>query len=803
MRFALQCYVDEDLHAVFLPKRLLPLFKAGDTIEALTERLWNYAIDTVEQRGDALLEKSRWLVEVGRLGEARAVCEEALRLDPANPQLQQAAAEWEMAGIRAESESISSSATAEKRERLRRAESLVEQAIAQTAADFALWLLRAEIQMYEGRPRQAEDTLRKGWSLIAAAEKSSSINADSPENMETKDFAKLEARFVWALANLIVQQMENDSAGQPQRLDEFERLLQRLESLSVPAANVDYLRGRSLFAQQRWHSARQVLAEASREMDRRSSILGHLHLLLSKSNRRLGLFEQEVSVLRDAIENSRDSASIRLQMADLLRSHGEVSEASEWLEWLPVEDYGDASRLARVTILCEAARPPANRRPHVLEAAIQHAKRCGVPAAEMAFYEADVALLLQKPDEAGRILESLRDAQPDHPEAWVMLALFHARHPDGNGFAQANTILRNAEQHLGPDPSFFRARLIIVVNLPQAEAISALTQLAAEPLASLPSSADLAFELAAAFEHCGQITAAHHWFRMAANHAPINLRYRFESARLLAALGRWPEFENSLIQLGEIEGADGPLGGYLRAVAVIVAREQKILQQKEIQSAHEHLDAAEEARWRWYFVPLARSILLHLEHNREAAGLQREHAEQLAAAAGRTIRDTSPPSQALLGSEVFPVGEWTRDIMSQPLIAFYLDETSLTFVKFDESSGVNSEDAGRTAQLAFAGIDFERITLTSGNSGSAHEQAETRVTAGLRSIVDQVADSKSSISTRVFVVTLASLGLVLVVNTILFERVGPFWGLLILIPGSLITFPVCYICLSWFFQNFL
>ena len=306
--------------------------------------------------------------------------------------------------------------------------------------------LAARVEMGAGKPEAAESILRQGLERIAEPE------ARVP--------------LLGVLADFLIREGDHAGAG---------AAIEKLRADKANPAYVRYLEARVLAGEGRWREAAKVLDEIHVDLARIPELAFDADLLLARCCERLGEPDRRFAAMDRAVALRPKDPRARLGIAEALSAAGRVEESLSQYQAIEGEIPAARLGLARLLIIRNLRRPPAERDWREVDRALAAAEAAFPDAIEIPILRA--SSLDERGDLAGAA-QGLRLAisrSPKNEELPIALAN-HLALKERNPQAAAE-VLDRAEKALGDWVGLRLARANACVARGGREAIEAVDRL--------------------------------------------------------------------------------------------------------------------------------------------------------------------------------------------------------------------------------------------------------------------------------------------------------------------------------------
>ncbi|MGQ9504587.1 MAG: tetratricopeptide repeat protein [Thermogutta sp.] len=397
----------------------------------------------------------------------------------------------------------------------------------------------------------------------------------------------------WTLAGMYID------AG---RFADAERTIKDLEGVSYPPAQIEFLRGRLLVAQQQWFLAARKLESVRPDVTDSPDLLKQVDLLLGLCYGQLGNLDQAVSAYSKAMAQDPLWPQARLGRAIAYLELGRLEEAVN--EYRNLVQLGRASpqivlEFTRLLVLSYLNRPPQQRNWQEVNQWLTELEKDDKTKADATILRAEILVAEKQTEEAEKLLTASFEQSPK--EDSLGLALVSLRLQSGR-FSEAEQLLDQIEKESGQTLGILLSRARLAVRRTD-------EKLAKEKLLSIASAGkklpkeDYQRLLSTLITYAIQFSDfdnARRWTQELAQLSPNTLRVQLllfdlvMQARDVAGLGK------VLDDIARIEGK-GPIWHYGEAIRLYL--EAKGENRTLLQQALDHLSRAGTLRPNWMRVP--------------------------------------------------------------------------------------------------------------------------------------------------------------------------------------------------------
>jgi tetratricopeptide (TPR) repeat protein len=385
----------------------------------------------------ALLARARYWKEAGALDRAEKDVAEAAVLAPAESAVILASADLALERARSATGQARQKSLDEGRRTLERGSRLHPQAV-------AIYLALARLELEAGRPAQAVACLVRADKAVPDA---------VPEKSD----------LLWNLANLLLG--EGREAGP---------VIAKLSERAFPAAQLGFLRARSLVNQGEWLPAVRHLEQIYPALGSAAELTKQADLLLGRCYTQLGNADQQYAAFCRVVETEPLNVTACLGMASALLALNKLDDAIVAYRKVIPQAPAAAVRVAQLMTLQNLRLPPEQRRWQEVELILDQAPRAGAAQVEATIARARVLALQGRFDEARGLLTAARDHDPNEVKLWVALAELAGDEGKPDALLAA---LDRAKQRLGDRVELRLARCRFWAERGGSQAVTALHEL--------------------------------------------------------------------------------------------------------------------------------------------------------------------------------------------------------------------------------------------------------------------------------------------------------------------------------------
>ncbi len=548
-------------------RRVIDLKK--DYIPAYAQLAGTYRHDLKQpEQGDEWITKM--VLTVGDSGEAYAVAASYFY----SAQNYEAALKWADEAHRKDSSNLEillvAADSARRLGQLDRAEKFAQEAIAVSPESPDPYSVYAATQFAKGNQDAAIKTLEEAASKV-----------------------KDKGPVYWTLASMQIDAL---------RLSDAEQTIERLEAVSYPRAQVEFLRGRLLTAKQQWFLAARKLESVRPDVANSPDLVKQVDFLLGVCYGQMGNLDQSVASYSKAMTQDPLWPQARLGRAMAFLELGRLDEAVN--EYRNVVQLGKATPQAvleftRLLVLSTLSKPAQERDWREVQQWLDALEKDDTTKADAVILRAEILTAEKRLQDAEQLLQSHLSQDPKNDS--LALALVALKLQAGDP-AEASRLLDQIEKQSGQTLAVLlsRARIAIrsgddkqagqeLVNI----AFAAKKLPAEEYQRVLGTLVGYAIQLS-------DFDNARRWAEEVARLSPNNLKVRlllFDLALYaqdIAGLGR------VLDEIAQIEG-QGPIWLYGQAIRLYL--ESKGENRSLLQQALDHLSRAANLRPNWMRIP--------------------------------------------------------------------------------------------------------------------------------------------------------------------------------------------------------
>jgi Tfp pilus assembly protein PilF len=415
---------------------------------------------------------------------------------------------------------------------------------------------------------------------------------------------------LFELAELLATQ------GKLDRAKEVIGDLQKLRRPVVPQAEGDYLQARILVAEQKWPEAAALLERVRPQLPKDSKLPLKANLLLGRCFEQMGDGDRQLAAFTRASQIEPLNGGSHLGLTTALLNQGRLKEAIDECRQVLQMKNPPASAyilLAQMLAAQTSKQDPKQARWEPVDEAIKRAEEAIGKSVEIEVLRAEVAAAKGDKDAEDRLRKVCKEEYPKEASPWVALAILVGRE---KGRAEALQTLEEAGKALGDVAELRLARLRFTPPAKE-EALVYLAPLAAGlDQFGLAARVRLVPALAAAYDQAGEPALAEKLLApLVENAGPgrNDVRLLMQLFELHVKTQNQDGIDRTLKAIRRIDGANGPLGHYAEAYALI-ARWQRG-ETGLAGQAKAHLQAAAEKRRSWAQIPLALATIAELERD--------------------------------------------------------------------------------------------------------------------------------------------------------------------------------------------
>ena len=309
----------------------------------------------------------------------------------------------------------------------------------------AMYVTLADIDLHLGKREKAIAELQQG---LAATNKNVQI--------------------LWALANLYLD---------GHKLSEAQTMIGDLHAAKYQAVMLHYLDARMEFAQEHWQAARVALEAVRPSLGPWPSLQKQADYLIGRCYGQSANTDQQLDAYRRAVLIDPLFVPAHAGIAEIYLAQGQINSAiDEFWQVVRSDRTNDESwvELARMYVLKNLHLNAEERNWEEVEKILDHAGELLPHSAQVAILRAEVLVAQGRTDIAERLLEGLRDANPDKVEFWNVLASLAERR---SLWSKAEKLLDDAEKQAGDSVSLRLARAQLLVKRDGNKAAPALKAL--------------------------------------------------------------------------------------------------------------------------------------------------------------------------------------------------------------------------------------------------------------------------------------------------------------------------------------
>ncbi|MHB1424367.1 MAG: tetratricopeptide repeat protein [Gemmataceae bacterium] len=426
-----------------------------------------------------------------------------------------------------------------------------------------------------------------------------------------------QAELLWNLTSLLIQ------LGQ---LDESEKMLERLDKLSVSRPRRDFLRAALRLQRGDWIAARNQLEDVRPLLTDDRQLTVQCDLLLAECCDRAGERETELLICRRAIALDAQQIGARLRLIKTLQLLGRVEEALDECQRLMV---GAAPPPAGQLLLAQLMsehnlRLPADRQKWTeIDRILDRAAETPADAAAAALVKAQTRRARHDIQGAYQTLEKARIKQPRQEELW--LASVDLAIADGK-LEAARLLLKDAEKQLGEGASSRLVRLRVLLGSPDSAKALRDLEIGLDKFADEGRARVLA-ALAEAHLQAGRVAESRRLWKEVAGLRPRDLDARLRCFDLALQENDESAMDQTLASIRRLEGEGGTFGRFDHARYLLwrASRGDK----SGLETARIELDAVGKRRPNWSRVFLCLGEVWDLEGQEDLALVHYQRAIEL------------------------------------------------------------------------------------------------------------------------------------------------------------------------------
>ncbi|MEZ6070303.1 MAG: tetratricopeptide repeat protein [Pirellulales bacterium] len=407
-------------------------------------------------------------------------------------------------------------------------------------------------------------------------------------------------------------------------VEKLRKTIADLRRAGIRQDQIDLYEARALMLDKDWRKASELLERIRPRLVATQSNPEQIDLLLGTCYAQLGRSDAALTAFRSARSqvNSDDAArstAADQMLASALVQSGKIDEGVEIYRRLARVSKSAREPLVSALIQQMAAKPKSRRNWSEVERMLDALEKEGGDSVQIQLSRVEVLSQQGKDDEALRVLEAARQANPDSARVWMALALFQTR---SNGAEAGVQVLNEARQQLPPEyqPALLNAEVRIVLAMPKDEALQRLPALE-EKARALDESrqGEVLDMLGQAYGHHNDFAGMERMFRREAELQPTNTEVR----RRLLSVAR-SNLDKELAkqvtdELKQILPSDSPLIRQIEAEDIVIAVDSEELPKEELDRARRLVDAIEAQQADSVVVPRLRGEIERLDGNIEAA----------------------------------------------------------------------------------------------------------------------------------------------------------------------------------------
>ncbi|MEN6457348.1 MAG: tetratricopeptide repeat protein [Thermoguttaceae bacterium] len=464
-----------------------------------------------------------------------------------------------------------------------KAREIIERGIKLHPAMSDMYVRKADVERRDGKPDKAIAALRQGL-------KSLSLDID----------------ILWRLANALIDDNQ---------LQEAQVVIEDLRKTNMAKENVNYLNARIQFAKENWRAAREAFeavrpaAIDPRGVMARFGLVRQIDFWIGQCCGKLGNRTQQVEAYRRAVTVDPTFEPARTALIDTLAAMGRFDDAVQELrDW---STYGKVPRgaslqLARLLMMSNLRRAPAQRDWTAVEKALAEAERLMPNSPDIVLLRADVLRMQNREAEAEKLISEgmSKDAkQPAFLRARIVSA---ERRSD---WAEAEKQLAELETVVGDGAAvrLERGQYLIRRYGKQEAAAAGLRKLAQNTQKFADSQyIELLGGLIPLAMQAGDVKFADELRRKFAEKQPNNVQVLYSFLDRALAAGDPAAAEKSLNDIERVAGQDGHwlFGKAMLSILKVEADKTPGKQREAFQKAIEYLTKAHEVQRDWSRIPL-------------------------------------------------------------------------------------------------------------------------------------------------------------------------------------------------------
>ena len=350
-----------------------------------------------------------WLAEVGQYEEALRQAEATLKLEKDHPGGLYLAGDCEL-----------------HRRHFPMAEKYAIRGMEVAPQDVAMYVLLANVYFRSNGREKAIAVLNKGVEALSTR--------------------SAKCRLLWHLANLY---LDGQGAHNSASIAKAEEYIQQLRDFSFSPTQLDFLDARVLYANDDWHRARDAFDKVRPLMNDFPQLMKCLDFWIGYCYLQQGNPDRAMAAFRSSLAFDKFYFKARDGIAMIFQSNGMLKDAAEeYRQVLAGNDQDGDAWLAYVrTLMLQNLRSKDEERnwDFVLQQ-LERAKQIIPHEGQLDLFRAEIALAQGKPNEAERILTSLRTVSPKSVEFCVGQANLCAKEGQPT---KAAKILADGRERLG------------------------------------------------------------------------------------------------------------------------------------------------------------------------------------------------------------------------------------------------------------------------------------------------------------------------------------------------------------------
>lgn len=470
----------------------------------------------------AYLARANYRLEMGAVDEAGNDLVRAQELEPGNPAVVLALAEW-----------------ANRKGNFTNAEAALRHALTRAPRDAALHLALARTTLHRDQPRAALECLRHGLHTLPG-----------------------QRELLFLQGQILIQE---------RAFAEAESVIAELAKDAASTMRVRYLEALMLVQREQWAEARTRLLAFLSQLGNDRELAFHTDLALGYCCARLADPEHALAAYRRALAWNPSSALARAGMAMALAATGQPEEALVELRRAASSPSAPAQtwiELARFLLARNQRLSGASREWNEAEAALDRAEQRMPGSMHVVLLRAE--LLAAKGDLPGarKLLESARDTDPKRVAPWRALAQLVRRQ---DGTQAALDLLDEAERLAGRHAEFERLRIMLHSSRERSEARVALAALETR-IAQVHAAeqAALWLDLAEARFRLGDLTGAERTSRRVADANATDTRSRIILIEIYSRTGNVEALEQLSAELRRADEEGGFWARYAEACRLLL-----------------------------------------------------------------------------------------------------------------------------------------------------------------------------------------------------------------------------------------